>query len=214
MSNNASIAVAWTSFVSAMNQKAGRFDCYLNGPALPEEIADIERQMGMELPSELKELYRLNNGQNHQYGVIFGLDFLSVEDMFRRWSEWKELIESEGDEGLRELGEFCQSHPAGVIRPVYADTGWIPVLYDGAGNAIGFDMNPGPDGTPGQLINFGRDEDGKYVLASSLGEFIDRLTGQVDNLEVEIDEEDEDDVFFSLDSHAIDVFKKEACKKL
>ncbi len=40
---------------------------------------------------------------------------------------------------------------------------------------------------------------------------------QVDNLEVEIDEEDEDDeddVFFSLDSHAIDVFKKLAREKL
>ncbi|WP_255320055.1 hypothetical protein [Paenibacillus elgii] len=40
------------------------------------------------------------------------------------------------------------------------------------------------------------------------------LAGQVDNLEVEIDEEDEDDVFFSLGSHAIDVFKKLAREKL
>ncbi|WP_189596897.1 SMI1/KNR4 family protein [Paenibacillus elgii] len=84
MNNNASLAAAWTSFVGAMNQKAGRFDCYLNGPALPEDIANIERQMGMELPSELKQLYMLSNGQNHQYGVVYALDFLSVEEMYRR----------------------------------------------------------------------------------------------------------------------------------
>ncbi|NEN86479.1 SMI1/KNR4 family protein [Paenibacillus elgii] len=67
-----------------MNQKAGRFDCYLNDPVLPENIANIERQMGIEMPSELKQLYMLNNGQNHQYGVVYALDFLSVEEMYRR----------------------------------------------------------------------------------------------------------------------------------
>ena len=39
-------------------------------------------------------------------------------------------------------------------------------------------MAPGPAGVAGQVINFGRDEDNKFVLAYSLTEFIAWLIAQ------------------------------------
>ena len=40
----------------------------------------------------------------------------------------------------------------------------MPSLSDDEGNHIGVDLNPGPAGTVGQVINFGRDEEKKHVL--------------------------------------------------
>lgn len=49
---------------------------------------------------------------------------------------------------------------------------------------VGVDLDPGEQGTVGQIINFGRDEDNKLVLAPNLAAFIPRyLTALADGVE-------------------------------
>ncbi|MBY9081814.1 SMI1/KNR4 family protein [Paenibacillus sp. HN-1] len=201
------IAAVWSAFVHAMSEQERRFPEFLNEPATEEELLEAEQQLGFPFPEEVKELYRIHNGQNHRYGIVFGLYFLSLTELCRKHKDWKELIDSEGPEGLAELGELCTSTPPGTIKTVYANLRWIPLFYDGSGNAVGVDLDPGEHGSIGQIINFGRDEDNKLVLAPNLAAFIPRyLMALADEVEIEA-EDDDNDIFFSLDAHAIDVWK-------
>jgi cell wall assembly regulator SMI1 len=65
-----------------------------------------------------------------------------------------------------------RSVPPGAIQPVYAHPMWIPLITDLAGNHVGVDLAPGPQGKWGQVIVFGRDFDTKFVLADHWGDFL------------------------------------------
>ncbi|CCH62510.1 hypothetical protein TBLA_0H02240 [Henningerozyma blattae CBS 6284] len=73
-----------------------------------------------------------------------------------------------------------KSIPPNTIQPVYANANWIPLLTDFAGNHIGVDLDPAPEGKLGQVIIFGREFDTKYVIAKNWGDF---LISFVDDLE-------------------------------
>ncbi|MFJ9499072.1 SMI1/KNR4 family protein [Brevibacillus centrosporus] len=45
---------------------------------------------------------------------------------------------------------------------------WLPISKDWGGNHLGLDLDPDEQGRMGQVINFGRDEEVKYVVALSL----------------------------------------------
>lgn len=64
------------------------------------------------------------------------------------------------------------SVPAGAIQRVYAHPAWIPLVRDWGGNNLAVDLAPGPNGTWGQIILFGRDYDIKYVVARSWAHFV------------------------------------------
>ncbi|GMF03493.1 unnamed protein product [Ambrosiozyma monospora] len=72
---------------------------------------------------------------------------------------------------LREL-PTQKSIPPEYVQLTYANSGWVPLVTDYTGNHIGVDIAPGPKGTVGQVIIFGRDYDTKYVIASNWGEFL------------------------------------------
>ncbi|MFZ6645044.1 SMI1/KNR4 family protein [Undibacterium sp. TJN25] len=49
---------------------------------------------------------------------------------------------------------------------------WIPFSDDYGGNHLGIDFDPDENGTIGLVIIFGRDEDEKFLVASSFAEFL------------------------------------------
>ncbi|KAK3995060.1 hypothetical protein QBC44DRAFT_366937 [Cladorrhinum sp. PSN332] len=59
------------------------------------------------------------------------------------------------------------SVPPNCIQKVYSHPAWIPLVRDWGGNNLAIDLAPGPKGTWGQVIIFGRDYDTKYVVARS-----------------------------------------------
>jgi cell wall assembly regulator SMI1 len=61
------------------------------------------------------------------------------------------------------------------IRANVFNYGWLPIMADSSGNFIGVDYYPTENGTVGQVINFGRDEQEQYVFAPSLKEFLKYL---------------------------------------
>jgi cell wall assembly regulator SMI1 len=67
----------------------------------------------------------------------------------------------------RDLLARQDSQPPNAIQKVYAHPGWIPLVRDWGGNNLAVDLAPGPTGTWGQVILFGRDYDCKYVVARS-----------------------------------------------
>jgi cell wall assembly regulator SMI1 len=74
-----------------------------------------------------------------------------------------------------------ESEPEGAIQPLYANPLWIPFTHDLGGNHIGLDLDPGPRGTPGQVIVFGRDEDRKKLVASSFAAFVEGVIRELED---------------------------------
>jgi cell wall assembly regulator SMI1 len=72
----------------------------------------------------------------------------------------------------QELLARQDSQPPGAVRKAYAHPGWIPLARDWGGNNIAVDLAPGPAGTWGQVIVFGRDFDCKYVVSRSWAHFL------------------------------------------
>jgi cell wall assembly regulator SMI1 len=142
----------------------------LNPGALPYKFRSLEALIP-NLPQEFYDLYRLNDGQEYEpsrAGILLGLQMLSIYEIERDYNIWKELIESDPDYG----DEEGLSYPPGHIKTDYINLGRIPITGD-SGNHLGIDLDPGPLGKVGQIISYGADEHDKYVIASSLGEFLE-----------------------------------------
>lgn len=209
---NNQVSKYWLSYREKVNQRFPEYCKHLNPPASEDEIRHLETILGYEIPEDMKTLYRINNGEAAEgFGIFYGLYFLPLYELEQHWLSWKTIIE----DGLEGLNDFCTSNPEGVIQSVYAHEKWIPLMYDSGGNHIGIDLAPDINGCIGQIINFGRDEDEKYVLAPNLGELLKLLDTKFDE-GVSISDEWHDGIeTFSLnDGHLTDELKAIAKSKL
>lgn len=147
----------------------------LNAPATDSEIAAFEKKLGHKLPVELRQLYKIHNGESDEVGLFFGLPFLSLEAAMREWEVWASIA----NEGESSLDTNISSVPDNHIKENYANKNYIPFIEDFGGNNIGIDLDPGAKGMKGQVINFGRDEEMRFVVAENLSDF---LTFVLENL--------------------------------
>lgn len=145
-------------------------------PGAPDvELDALESATGLKLPEAFRTLYRWHDGQDQRnyVGGVFGLSFLPLERVSGEWHVWAEIGGDPEWEDLNEdMAAVSVSHPTGAIQAAYTTPGWLGFLADGGSNSVGLDFNPGPAGTAGQVITFGRDEEEKYVLADSLDDFL------------------------------------------
>lgn len=81
------------------------------------------------------------------------------------------------------------SQPANAVQKAYAHPAWIPLARDWGGNYLATDLAPGPAGTWGQIIIFGRDYDCKYVVARSWGALLAMVADDIASDKVHIDED-------------------------
>lgn len=143
----------------------------LNPGANDAAIASLEAKIGLPFPPELREFYQLHDGQKGEApGFFYGLEFSPLNQVASQWQTWADIVQ---DDPSMPGSIPSISHPAGAIQEVYVDLAWVPVAHDFSGNHIGIDLNPGPRGQKGQIINYGPDENDKYVLANSLSDFLE-----------------------------------------
>lgn len=146
----------------------------LSPPATREALAELNGQLGGELPAALLELLALNDGQVSSSAccVLPGLELLSSQRIVREWRQWAALREKEGEAGLESLDDFCRSVDDKVLD-VYTHGGWVPLFKDGSrADYLGLDRVPGEQGTVGQIINFGRDENQHFAAFGNLTDFL------------------------------------------
>jgi len=184
-----------------------RVDFRFNPPATEEELAEAEKELDMKLPDDLRELYTIHNGQREGgAGLFFGLPFLPLGEMLKEWRIWAGLEEEWDDDGANHY-----SVPAGWIKERYINRGWLPISTDWGGNHLGVDLDPDKNGISGQVVNFGRDEEVKYVIARGIAQFIRFICEKVRSGDFEIHELDDDEVNWSLgtpkNTHFLDVIR-------
>lgn len=88
----------------------------------------------------------------------------------REWAFWRYAEDDPTVGGNPAILATMASVPPQWIKTVYACKGWVPLLSDRTGNYVGVDLDPGPNGSLGQVIVFGRDFDRKCVLWMGDGE--------------------------------------------
>jgi cell wall assembly regulator SMI1 len=130
-----------------------------------------ERRLGgQRLPEDVRESFKLHNGQDEEStGLLFGLRLLSLVEVEQFWSNFP----GPGDEVNQE--DSYKSVPEGAVQRLFTHPGWIPLTYDNGGNWLGVDLAPGPQGQVGQVIIFGRDEHTKYVVAPDWASLMEEL---------------------------------------
>lgn len=171
----------------------------------PEEyINDIEKKLGFELTNELKEWFSMIG--EAKYGVdgfLMGIEPFSIDEMYEEWKSWREF---DGDEELNNP-RYYSSWPARKIKCRYTNPKWIPLGHTYDSNYIGVDLDPDMEGKVGQIIDFGRDQNEKTVLADSITEYLQKMIMHQD--EMCILEEDNGDYYINKEEvHAIDWAKE------
>ncbi len=147
-----------------------------------DAIQRLESAIGMALPASWVALLKENNGQLEQDdpGLFGAWTFLSTGMIAREWRS-REDVRGKAAPSLLYRASYT-SEPPDSIEEVYTSAGWIPVAKEPMeGNYIGLDFNPGPAGSPGQVINFGRDEDKKCVLLPGLVDLLEWLADRYES---------------------------------
>lgn len=189
-----SVRVAWERLKRWSAANMPRDDADDPPPASEKQLREVERAIGAELPEDVRESYRVYDGQFGGCGIVYHLEVQPLRDCLHNWRTWVEGYEGAlKDSTAADLGAHCSSFPDGYVRPVYFDRGWIPLTYDSGGNHIAVDLNPGPKGTRGQVIVFGRDDEFHTVLALSWGQFLTDLADELEAGNFRIDRSDPDD---------------------
>lgn len=148
----------------------------LSTGATVAELSELEETIGRALPDCWRRLLLENNGQviEDDPGLFGGWSFLSTKLIAREWKNWTS-IRAKAQPSLLYGARFT-AEPPDAIEETYTDNGWIPIAKEPMeGNYIGLDYNPGPAGQSGQVINFGRDEDEKHVLAPAFPDLLEWL---------------------------------------
>lgn len=193
------------TIIKEMKQQFSQhFEPFLNPPATMEEIESAEGKMGVAFPDDVKALYLTHNGEIESGpGLFFGLPFLTLDDMLSEWQTWVELSE---DAELDAIESY--SVPGSWIKEQYINRCWLPIAIDYGGNHLGIDMDPAEKGIRGQVINFGRDEEVKYVIAHNLADLLSFITQTLKNGTYTIDEEDRWSYGDHEEAHFFDVLSQ------
>ena len=60
--------------------------------ASDQEIYQAEKSLGIQFPKDVKESYRIHNGQNESIdNLVLGHQLLSLKEIIRVWKVWKDL---------------------------------------------------------------------------------------------------------------------------
>jgi cell wall assembly regulator SMI1 len=157
----------------------------LNKPAGVSALGKLEKLVGIDLPEDFKQSYRVHDGCDPFSGLIIGVPFMSLDAIAK---EWKRLNPKK--KLVNDPCEGAVSYEEGMIKEVAADPGWVPFAGPDEENYIALDFDPGPKGNVGQIINFGADQfiygTPRYVLAPSFLAFMNFLADQFARDQVEV----------------------------
>ncbi|KAK8038225.1 hypothetical protein PG994_014992 [Apiospora phragmitis] len=170
------------------------------------DINELEHQLDCSLPQDIRDSLSVHDGQERgewdQWRKV-NQDFLLETNVIKpsmpskafggssnqasssrsspsgsQTSNWKQDLLAKQD-----------SVPVGAVQRAYAHQAWIPLVRDWGGNNLAVDLAPGPTGTWGQIILFGRDYDIKYVVAKSWGHFLAVVADDLNSGKWFVDEE-------------------------
>lgn len=166
----------WTRIEELLGTHGCQGQIDLRPGASDDQIDSLEAHLGVDFPDSLKSFLSIHDGQDGRAGLVGGQQLLSAESIRRQWDMWRSLDEVQMN---ADCADLMASHPERAIKPMYTNRYWIPLTTDWGGNHIGLDFDPDAQGTVGQVIRFGRDEDTKQLIAESFDAFVEKLVASL-----------------------------------
>jgi len=170
---------AWIAFHAELGVD---IEAFLLPPATEAQIVEVEEKIGYRLPEDLRELYKIANGQwnmfddnsdlidvdnNQRWAPLFGnYDFMPLEKALRQYEFYLDSYTSEKDFNAK----YYKANPDKTYEPTVwevrigdavDEAGWNPNWFTFAGsdaNSLSVDMAPPRGGSPGQVVLHGADE--------------------------------------------------------
>lgn len=178
----ASVTESWNRLETWYRSHAPEIMETLRPGALESEITAFEKRTGLTLPDDVRASLRIHDGQQDWVspGAIVGVPFDRLERIAGSLEFWRSLHRDQQLSDVDcEFDEECTSYPEDAIRLQWCNPNWVPIgNWDG--NCYGIDLDPGPNGVLGQVINFGRDEQQKFVLALSWGQYLEDIADELE----------------------------------
>ncbi|WP_322906115.1 SMI1/KNR4 family protein [Paenibacillus campi] len=138
--------------------------CLRHG-AKQDDFAELEKRLNVQVPDQLREWYRVHDGQDDRLEtmpLLRNLTFSAIDKIIETWTFLQEEYDSDGAEAENES----------AIKPVLWNPAWIPIATNGSGDYVCVDTDPAEEGTYGQILYFWHDWNNRSVEAESLNAFI------------------------------------------
>ncbi|MFI0351989.1 SMI1/KNR4 family protein [Actinomadura sp. 9N407] len=144
-------------------------------PASEEALVAVEEELGVALPADLRALYGVADGDGDLVNPLFDRqDWLPLAEIGDLDDEWLDIAQEWRFEPWRRT--VFDARPPHAVRRSPLRAGWIRFAFDTGGNWLAVDMDPGPNGRPGQVIKVGVDYvEGPVYVADSVTTFLRRL---------------------------------------
>jgi len=159
----------WNKYKDLVKNIDGSLES-LNEGATHEDISKIEKMIGVSLPVDFAEFYKIHDGQDtHEF--FFGEYCLNSLDNIIQ------ICEEFGEELMDEAEEMGESK--GALK--YGSNKWLFFARDGGSSEMFLDLDPGPKGKIGQvgvLMHGEQPEIYKMDFRSFVESIIDDISSQ------------------------------------
>lgn len=122
------------------------FQPHMFGGASEKELLELEKELGLTLPTDFKAFYQIYNGQDDCADALF--DFFSLCTLEKITRCWDALKVNEDDflkiEAVADIG----------IQNIWGCSKWIPFASLADGHFLCMDFSPTETGTVGKTITF------------------------------------------------------------
>lgn len=170
--------------------------------ATKEEIAEFEKQSGLLLPEDLKEFWLTCNFEitagtdiYKDLGCDMGPSFFTFDELEYLVPYWEENAGHDFDEEFSSGSYFHfknRGYKENILTDKVFDNNWFPIAVDSFDGSICIDLNPGPNGTYGQLLYMmyiGDSKSGPYYSGfNSLKAFLEHHLHLLKTRKIEVEE--------------------------
>ena len=200
----------WLKYTRWLESRLPVYYDLLRPGASEADINALEEKVSFNLPDQFQELYRINDGDEKRAKgrIPRFLPGIRIPEPGRN-RRGMGLMEGRIRQRPHRFDEI--QSPKDISSTSTRIRDGSPCSQTTEGNYIGLDLNPGSKGRIGQVINFGRDEWKKFVIAEKLKGFLAFIVEQMEKgvLDASIVQEDEIEFSYGLSpqSHLIDDLK-------
>lgn len=181
----AAIADSWKRINKWLKQNAQGWKPLGKG-ATDKQLARAEKQLAFQLPAELRESYRIHDGDGSSQVFPCPDDIsyylASLDEVVSSWQMLK---------GLLDMGDFkgAKAKCDKGIKKEWWNPAWVPFASNGGGDYLCIDTGPAPGGKPGQVILWRHDSEKRSLLAPSLRVWLFELANGLEDGKCSYDEE-------------------------
>jgi len=136
----------------------------LQSGATEAQLNELESVIGIKLPEDFKELYKLHNGLSDDENVgslFYGMKFYPIDSI---------IVDHEQNASLP-VTALLKWDPA-IDQSNLFNPGWITFAFDGAHTSLKMDLVPTEEGNYGQIIFIDDEYEVGILVAASITELL------------------------------------------